>query len=84
MPLKPTNVPLRVYRFWEADIEAERSEKGLPSTSNRASGTSNQLKILSTSYIDEQSPAEGLDVAVLEASELCCCSVEAGVALICT
>jgi hypothetical protein len=39
LPLKPTNVPLRVYRFWEAEMEAERSENGLLSTSKRASTT---------------------------------------------
>jgi hypothetical protein len=39
LPLKPTNVPLRVYRFWEAEMEAERRENGLLSTSKRASTT---------------------------------------------
>ena len=39
LPLKPTNVPLRVYKFWEAEIEAERRENGLLSTSKRASTT---------------------------------------------
>jgi hypothetical protein len=37
LPLKPTNVPLRVYKFWEAEMEAERRENGLLSTSKRAS-----------------------------------------------
>ena len=39
LPLKPTNVPLRVYRFWEAEMEAERRENGLLRTSKRASTT---------------------------------------------
>lgn len=33
-PLKPTRVPFRVYRFCDADTEAERSEDGPPRTSN--------------------------------------------------
>jgi hypothetical protein len=37
LPLKPTNVPRRVYKFCEAARETERSEKGEPTTSNRAS-----------------------------------------------
>jgi hypothetical protein len=37
LPLKPTNVPLRVYKFWEAEMDAERRENGLLSTSKRAS-----------------------------------------------
>jgi len=37
-PLTPTNVPLRVYRFCDADNDTESREKGDPSTSNRASG----------------------------------------------
>ncbi len=37
LPLKPTRVPRRVYRFCEAEMEAERREKVLPRTSKRAS-----------------------------------------------
>ena len=36
-PLTPTNVPLLVYRFCEADNETDKREYGAPSTSNRAS-----------------------------------------------
>jgi len=36
-PLKPTSVPFRVYKFCEADMDAERREKGLLKTSKRAS-----------------------------------------------
>ena len=37
LPLSPTNVPRRVYRFCEADSDTERSEYGAPTTSKRAS-----------------------------------------------
>lgn len=37
LPLNPMSVPFRVYRFCEADMDAERREDVLPSTSNRAS-----------------------------------------------
>jgi hypothetical protein len=36
-PLAPTNVPLLVYSFCEADNETDKREYGAPSTSNRAS-----------------------------------------------
>ena len=36
-PLTPTNVPLLVYNFWDADNETDRREYGAPRTSNRAS-----------------------------------------------
>ena len=36
-PLTPTNVPLLVYNFWEADRETDKREYGAPRTSNRAS-----------------------------------------------
>lgn len=39
LPLKPNSVPFRVYKFCEGEIEAERREKVLPSTSKRASTT---------------------------------------------
>ena len=38
VPLKPTRVPLRVCRIWEAEMEAERREEDVPRTSKRASG----------------------------------------------
>jgi hypothetical protein len=37
LPLNPTSVPRRVYRFCEAESDTERSEYGAPTTSNRAS-----------------------------------------------
>lgn len=37
LPLKPTNVPRLVYRFWLAETDADNSDDGLPSTSNLAS-----------------------------------------------
>lgn len=37
LPLSPTNVPRRVYRFCEAESDTERSEYGAPMTSKRAS-----------------------------------------------
>lgn len=39
-PLTPTNVPLLVYNFWEADRETDKREYGAPRTSNRASAGS--------------------------------------------
>lgn len=36
-PLTPTNVPLLVYSFCEADNETDKREYGAPRTSNRAS-----------------------------------------------
>ena len=45
LPLKPTKVPLREYRFWEADMDAESREKELPSTSKRASTTVSNVHI---------------------------------------
>lgn len=47
LPLNPTRVPRRVYRFCDADSETDRSEYGAPTTSNRASKPSeNELRIL--------------------------------------
>lgn len=40
LPLNPTKVPRRVYRFCDAESETERSEYGAPTTSNRASSES--------------------------------------------
>lgn len=37
LPLRPTRVPRRVKSVCEADSETERREKGVPSTSKRAS-----------------------------------------------
>lgn len=37
LPVTPTKVPLLVYNFCEADNETDKSENGVPSTSNRAS-----------------------------------------------
>ena len=37
VPLKPTRVPLRVWRTWDAEMEADRREDDAPSTSKRAS-----------------------------------------------
>lgn len=37
LPLSPTSVPRRVCSVCEAERETERSEKGVPRTSKRAS-----------------------------------------------
>ena len=34
LPLNPTRAPLRAYKVWDAVIDADRRENGLPSTSN--------------------------------------------------
>lgn len=47
LPLNPTNVPRRVYRFCEADSDTERSEYGAPMTSKRASWKECQPRPLS-------------------------------------
>jgi len=44
-PLTPTNVPLLVYSFCEADNETDKREYGAPSTSNRASAGSVEASI---------------------------------------
>ena len=36
-PPRPTNEPLLVYRFWDAERNTERRENGEPRTSNLAS-----------------------------------------------
>ena len=81
LPLKPTNVPLRVYRFWEAEMEAERRENGLLSTSKRASTTVSAMCIFLV--YGSILPALGLELLPpLAGLSVCVGSVEDGVALI--
>lgn len=83
LPLKPTSVPLRVYKFWEAEMEAERREKGLLRTSNRASTTVSVTCILSV--YKAILPALGLELLPpLVGLRVWVGSVEEGVALIWT
>lgn len=44
-PLTPTNVPLLVYSFCDADKETDKREYGAPRTSNRASAGSDEASI---------------------------------------
>lgn len=80
-PLKPTNVPLRVYKFWEAEMDAERRENGLLSTSKRASTTVSAMCIFLV--YGSILPALGLELLPpLAGLSVCVGSVEDGVALI--
>ena len=82
LPLKPTNVPLRVYRFCDAEMDAERREKGVPRTSNRASVYKSARAVSGGSIA--VLPAEGDELGDAGGSKLCVGCVLGGVALIWT
>jgi hypothetical protein len=60
-PLTPTNVPLLVYSFCEADNETDKREYGAPRTSNRASTVypciSRLYQTISETFPDLQDPS---------------------------
>ena len=76
LPLNPTRVPLRVYRFWEAEMFAERREKVEPRTSKRASTYLVSLQSYRTGAMLDSLPAIPGELL----SKLCSGPVDDGVA----